>query len=294
MTMNMTRVATLPSTHQKPGKPPEDYKMDVRVVEITPTMASDWLACNTANRNPKLGSIEKYRRDMETGNWDLTGEPIIWDWDGILRNGQNRLKACVLARRPFVSFVIWGIDPSAFRSMDRNSSRTTGDVLQVSGVTNGNAIAGIAALIWRYSSGLSLDHGGRSSPTSAEVLEIVETYPEIKNSVNAIHQMPLLHLRPPALAGFLHWFLSSIDPEATSIFFEKLWTGADLSLGDPILVLRNRLERAVAASRGGVKAHALTMTEKAAFTIKTWNWWRNGDTRTVLRYGTGESFPVPV
>src|SRR4051812_48689623 len=100
------------------GDEPHDWGLTVRVVEVTPELAQQWHAMNEGNRREKRVNIARFGRDMQDGRWSLTGEPIIFDRDGYLRNGQNRLQACIRSGKSFRTLVVWGIDRRAVRSMD--------------------------------------------------------------------------------------------------------------------------------------------------------------------------------
>lgn len=80
---------------------------------ITPAMASNYLTHNEHNprKNTNRNQIEAYARDMAAGKWFANGEPIVFDANGDLKNGQHRLMAIVKANVPVYMFVIRGVDP---------------------------------------------------------------------------------------------------------------------------------------------------------------------------------------
>lgn len=87
----------------------------------------------------------------------------------------------------------------------------------------------------------------------------------------------------------LYWMLSNRDARAAEEFFHKLATGADLSAGDPILMLRNALQ-----DRNGLGERRNTRYAKrriAALTVKAWNKWRKGKTVKLLKFSDSEAFP---
>jgi len=108
-----------------------------RVCEFTPELAEYILEnLNINNRPRKAKKIIDYKRDMQADNWSLTGETIKFGTDGHLKDGQNRLAACVQAQVPFTTHAIFGIDPDTFHHMDTGKNRSANDVLSIMGVKN--------------------------------------------------------------------------------------------------------------------------------------------------------------
>jgi len=72
---------------------------------------------------------------MKAGNWKLTGESIKFGTDGMLKDGQNRLSACIQAGVPFGTHVVFGIDPEVFANMDRGKNRNPSDVFHIAQIS---------------------------------------------------------------------------------------------------------------------------------------------------------------
>jgi hypothetical protein len=97
---------------------------------ITPTKAKKILAeTNVDNRSMRRTVVERYARDMANGNWRLTSDPIKFDADGRLIDGQHRLQACVEAGKSFKTAVAYGVEVIAKEAMDTGLRRTFADVL---------------------------------------------------------------------------------------------------------------------------------------------------------------------
>lgn len=280
----MNRGAATPMTpltdNNHPGEPLWARGLDARIVDISPTMAADWLEHNTGNRKEKRGKIDCYTRDMSYGRWSLTGEPIIFDREGVLRNGQNRLLACVRSGASFRSVVMWGVEPEAFKNMDRGASRTVGDVLGIEGIGDSNQLAGAAAFLWRSEKGYAFGGGGATQPTSEETLDVLERHPEIKNSLRWKLGATKAGLTP-SLAIYLHYRFACLNAAKADAFFERLYSGEDLSSGNPILTLRNQL-------LAGLRLRQpLLVQQRAAWTILAWNAYRKGQQRKILKWVDG-------
>ena len=100
---------------------------------ITPEIASKYLTHNEHNprKNTNRNQIEAYARDMTAGKWFANGEPIVFDANGDLKDGQHRLMAIVKANVPVYMFVIRGVDPS-YTTFDYGMIRRMSQELGVS------------------------------------------------------------------------------------------------------------------------------------------------------------------
>lgn len=113
-----------------------------RVCEFTPEIAQYILEnLNINNRPRKTQKIIQYKKDMQENNWSLTGEAIKFGTDGFLKDGQNRLAACLQAQTPFTTHTVFGIDPETFHHMDTGKNRAADDVLSIMGVKSASKIA---------------------------------------------------------------------------------------------------------------------------------------------------------
>lgn len=77
--------------------------MEVR--EITPAMASEMLGHNNGNRNLSPRKVQEYARTMSEGGWRLTHQGIAVSDSGNIIDGQHRLSAVTMCRKP-IKFVV--------------------------------------------------------------------------------------------------------------------------------------------------------------------------------------------
>ena len=126
------------------------------VLEFTPAVAQFALdQFNHKNRPINPTKVIRLTKDMTTDNWSLTGETIKFGTDGLLKDGQHRLEACVRANTPFLSHVIFGIDPETFQHIDIGKRRDGADTLAMMGVPNYSTASTVIKMIIAYESGLS-------------------------------------------------------------------------------------------------------------------------------------------
>lgn len=139
-----------------------------RVVEFTPELAEHILTnLNYKNRPSKSAKIIQYARDMEADRWLLTGETIAFGSDGLLKDGQNRLAACIRAGASFKTHCMFGIDPLAFAVMDTGANRSHSDILSIMGVRNASKVTSLLKLYYAWRRGHT--NTGRIKITNEEM-----------------------------------------------------------------------------------------------------------------------------
>ena len=110
------QIATLNSLINNPPQ-------NSRTVEIGPKLAEYILAnINIGNRPKKVKKIAIYATDMLNDNWSLTGDAIKFGTDGHLKDGQNRLAACVRSGASFVTDARFGHRSQVIRPHGRGRS----------------------------------------------------------------------------------------------------------------------------------------------------------------------------
>ncbi len=125
------------------------------VVRVTPKMAEFALAeTNLKNRPLSSSKIIAYSTDMSNKNWSVTGETIKFGSDGLLKDGQHRLYACIRANTPFDTHAIFGIDPETFQHIDIGKKRDGADTLAMMQVPNYRTASTIIKMIIAYENGM--------------------------------------------------------------------------------------------------------------------------------------------
>lgn len=265
---------------------------DWEVLEITPELAKQWLERNIENnRGIRPQVVDAYARDMAAGRWHITGDPIRFDEDGNLIDGQHRLHAVIKSGVPITSCVVRGIRREAFFVIDSGIRRTMGDEFTFAGEKNAIALAAAIHQLMRYERNI-MDKGTSLKATRAEYMEELERHPEIRDSIH-FGQMTKNILRH-SIGTALHYLFSRKDKVLADEFFIKLAQGTNLEDDDPIYMLRERL------MRENIKGGKTRMVprEVIALVIKAWNAKRKNERPRSLRWrGQGEGaeeFPVIV
>lgn len=279
MTDDLTNMASTKITHA--------------IVMVTPDMAERWLANNTHNRKVRQRTVGRYKADMESGLWAMAADPIRFDRDGALLDGQHRLLALAelpdSAAIPFL--VVRGLPPESQGVMDQGSKRTPGDQLALAGVKNANAVAAAVKklLIWR--GGLMFRDTKLQHISSPQTEAWVADHVGDVEFFNSIWSYIRQNDGPPSVAGAAAFAFAQIDPVACERFFTLLARGAG-GEGHPITTLDKRLQR---NRREGLK---MPDRDYLALFVLAWNAWRGGKQMSKFQRPRGgrwseDNFPEP-
>lgn len=285
-------------------------KPEVVLETVTPAMAAKWLQTMVNNRTLSQAKAIEYAIAIDDSRWVVNGETLKFDAEGRLFDGQHRLQGCVLADKPFKSYVAYGIsDDDAFSTVDVGKNRTHGDVFSIAGYPNCNLASGAALLVYQYKN-KHFGPGGsvsrRHTKGSKEILKKLDRLP-VKGA--AVTKEELLTFSAPfkdrligavrfaenvktkkmlssgMVAGCYFLFCEKSEPDAQR-FFLDLSEGVGLSGSDPVYWLRERLMTNMASPNKLQRGAVLTLIFKA------WNKRRAGDKTKTLKLIEGEDFPV--
>jgi len=257
----------------------------IRRVLVTPAMAEKFLARNGHNRRVQDSTVRRYASEMRNGRWIFTGEGIRFDTNGNLIDGQHRLHAVILSGVPTEFLVIEGLDPEAFRGIDKGAKRMVAHDLHVAGEKNPNNLAAAIAHLRRFERGdLWTCTAVERFVSSGEAFETLARYPGIRASVAFAERAK--NVIPQSMAGFLHFVFSRHDRAIADRFFAALGDGVELGRTDPIYHLREQLLRAKADP-----ARTMDWRHRMALAIKAWNLCATGRGIKKLQFKSTEDYP---
>lgn len=104
-------------------------KIETKIMLVTPSMAREWLATNTRNRPLNKANVNKFAVAIKTGKWNLIGDAIQFDENGVLVNGQHRLEAVIMADTAAMFLVMWGMNEDAWITEGCGKVKGTSDIL---------------------------------------------------------------------------------------------------------------------------------------------------------------------
>tara|TARA_Y100000588_G_scaffold385819_1_gene479936 strand:+ start:2959 stop:3789 length:831 start_codon:yes stop_codon:yes gene_type:complete len=259
---------------------------------ITPAQAEMYLKLNRQNRKFSERNVERLMRAMNNSQWKFNGETIKIgiDEDGkeILLDGQHRLTACVRAGKPFVSYIISGLDPDVFDTIDSGKRRSLADVYSTMGCKNCSLLASSILMVDQYTVGrLGLSNKNEYPNDIAGTL--LDLYPEIVTSAALIDRIKkTLPFSGAALCAG-HYIFAQIDVQQADDFAVKMSKGIGLEEDSPIRHFREQM------IRDRSKRNIWNRHEILGSLIKVWNHVRFARpmTRSVNKWVPGTA-PQPV
>jgi len=265
-------------------------KITHSVETITPKKARQWLERNAKNRRIRARVVLKYSTAMEQDQWSMTGEPIIFNSQGDLMDGQHRLHACIDAGKAFKSVVIRGVDEGCFMDINTGASRNPGDALSIAGYSRGKLCAAAIKVIHNLEL-MEEDDTIRNlrgrDVTRQDLLAFMEEHEDsLLEATRVCEGEGKALLRPPSAFTALRFRFGQGNNLRAEQFFDQLATGADLSVDSPIHRLRNYLIKEMAQ-----KNLKRSLEWKVAVTIKAWNAWLRGDVVKQLKFHEEEQWP---
>ena len=124
---------------------------DYEIVEVTPETAMKWLDAQPRNRVVKQSAVKHYRDEYESGRWIASpAMPLMFDAEGLLRDGQHRLWAIVAFGQPVTMCIRRNVSETELFAIHDTLARRLGDDIAISldvGVGHGRYIASIGAMI---------------------------------------------------------------------------------------------------------------------------------------------------
>ena len=228
-------------------KPPENS----RVITFTPEIAEYFLRNrNEGNRPRKPAKVREYAAAMKADEWGLTGDTVKFGSDGTLRDGQNRLSACVLAGVPFTTHVVFGIDPRLFVRLDIGRNRNPADIFTIAGVSFSSDTAATVRWLALLTSDNPLN---RVTLSNEYLLDLHRTrFSDVEPSVRIGQQMRLTLAHPTGAMAALHYLFSRKNPAKATEFFNRWLNERYAKRSDPIKFLQERLRSIKSQNHGRI------------------------------------------
>lgn len=275
---------------------------DLQEIMVTPEMAALWLeSTKFNNRNISDRLVEKIARDIKQGKWIVDGNPLKFDKDGHLIDGQHRCWGIIRSNMNVSTFVVHGIDSAAINIIDTGKSRSNSDILHFNGHVNTASLANACRISIGYkkNNGNLYEWAGGSSKlhcSSSEIVREAEDNKRLTNSLQDVISMKFVKkFMGTGTAAFCHSIFSTKDKLAADEFFYLLEKGVDLEEGNAVLALRNCLTLRDHLTSKLAKGGNYRCAYLVALIIKAWNFYRDGTFVKRLRFdGDKDTYPLPV
>jgi hypothetical protein len=272
--------------------------IEITLELITPERAEHYLDklppthSDIQQRNLSTKTVDRYALDMASENWPFAGDPIRFNVDGELIDGQHRLRGVMQSKVAQMMIVIRGLERETFAVFDTGRARSFSDVLKSRGVPNVAIVSGLTRRVLHWQRGnygvqnvpRVLNPGFLGVPASPGVL--LKTFEQMESPIinaarrgNQYKNMAQPKTAAPGILAFTYLLFSHLDLERTELFFHELQVGPrQLGPEYPIFVLRERMKERVAAGKSGSPDWVWLY-----FFINTWNAWYEGKSMKALR-----------
>lgn len=254
--------------------PFDAQKVRTSVSEITPAVAREWLARDSAPMRTLPRYIQAYARDMRDDAWRLNGETLILDTSGVVLDGRKRLLACIEADASFKTVVVENVDVSNFDTINALRSRKAPDFLFIRKEEHYRTLSAVLNLVYRYYKGSV--NGGRPA-TARDTLFVLDVRPEIRESVAKTKALGRLGWH--TVAATAHHLASRVDPQKADAFFQRVVSGETRGELDPAALLRTAFENSTGSGQTRMLALAIRAwnAEYKAMPLKYLRWRQEGD-----------------
>lgn len=259
------------------------------VVRIGPPMAKALLeVANGGNRPLNKGTLALLAGEMTAGGFELTGDTLKWGKSGRLLDGQHRLGSVVASKKTLTTHAVFGLNDEVFDILDRQRTRTPGDILAMCGVKDYILVAGAVRWVAQLQEGRKGITSRGMSPRRIRELATgpmkgLASWTQQANLINKAYKAP-----PTMVAALL--FLIGKHSAAVAEAFAKDWLhgNRNFARNKNFDVLSQRIITVRAQSGGTLNRSVL-----AAMLVQTFNYWNANITATprALTWKKGWGFP---
>lgn len=262
------------------------------VENITPEQALVYLEQMPRNRRLVQAKVDRLAKDMQDGLWmpELC-DPLRFDTDGHLIDGQHRLWAVASTGLPFDFTIVRNLPTEAIYLIDSGKSRNLADALHINDEVDTACLSGAINF---YSEWLVSGFIQKTSTRTTIVngLRILGANPELRDGVRTGNVLRQTLKGGAGRWGAVVYILRSIDHDDADAFLQHLATGEDLHPAHPVLQLRRCLLDDTRSTR------KMAIYQYTALVFKAWNMWRAGQTsprKLTFRAGgrNPEAYPIP-
>lgn len=272
----------------------DGYTITEEVREITPQEAGAILATkNTKNRRVNKNHVKSLALDMINGTWRYNADPIRFDANGTLIDGQHRLYAIAISQVAELCKLVYGLNPECIKSIDVDMKpRNLSDLFTMDNIKDANNVAAIVNRYFALSNGfvalsapknqsaaVSTSHINTKS-TTEQRYEFYYSQQEVFDEITAFARTLYKRLRIMQVSDiggmFAYLFIDKHHSyDEVSSFFEQLYASSDMTC---INSLRNKLINDLSSIKKMSSSH------RQSIIAKTWNYYIKGKDVKVLSY----------
>jgi hypothetical protein len=251
--------------------------MKQSIETVTPLDAQVYLQKSTLNRKISKTLLGSLTQSIINDRFVLNGQPIIFDEEGFLIDGQHRLTACLLSDKPIEIAVVRGINKSAFNVIDCGKKRSLGDVLSIAGYKNTHELASLLRYLDGYYNYGQMDlEAFRKQYQDSLHEKILDLAKQFKAAIPCSKLATSSRIVPRTPLAFCLYVCSKIDPnDARDFYINKIKEGQELKQNTPEYVMRRKFESIKTINNSNIRTRIPHGTYIATL-LKAWNYHRNG------------------
>jgi hypothetical protein len=243
------------------------------IVLMTPQKAKEILTYkNGKNRYVRMNTVAKFVQDIKEGRWQVTHQGIAFDENGMLIDGQHRLRAISEGGKDCQIMVSYNVPRKSFSVLDCGVSRTASDNLAYINVPRAKIVAPGIKHVILYNRYPKRTWSNLPFPTHTEIANFYEKESELIDQLSAMilatHKQ-FKKVNPTALMAVCYLAAqANHDLGTISAFCHGLGKGAGLSSASPILKYRQFL-----INSNKIPAGKTLQQYSIACLIKVFNYW---------------------
>lgn len=260
-------------------------KQTMTLERITPEIAKRYLERNVNNRPASEANCELMTEEFRF-NYHLNGEPIKFDDEGNLADGQTRLTAIIRSGRTVDIWVCRNLDSDAVDILDRGRRRSNAHVLARRHEENYNMLAAAVRCVFHLLQG-GIPNSFAKSCRIDQMDQILDKYgKELRAACQFVNRYKNNKLLPPSELAFLvAWGNIIYGDGVAEPFWKQVCTAEELRRGTPQFALFHCLNK-----RDDDKQ--LKRTARLAFCVKAFNSYLSGRDMKAIRHAEGDEFPA--
>ena len=260
-------------------------------MKITPAMAGTMLARVRKPNRPVSAMKDKgYAWAMANKRWGDNRQPIQFDKNGDMVDGQHRCNAIIHSKTSIMMDLVFGVDPAAFDRIDIGKVRQASDIFAIEGIAHYATTAAATRLVLSYDQGKL---GGGSIGAQPPGYELLSYYYELRKTLDIADSTWIASafktdsLAPPSPMQASHYICARLDHDEADEFFRQVADGIGFkSRSEPGYKLRGKFNQAKKDGEIFMRGGAVL-----GWAITAWNIYRDGK-KSVLKFDKDQPFPT--
>ena len=252
---------------------------------VTPRLADEFLATRVegSQRGVERRRVQMYSKSMLEGHWRVNNDDVTFDRDGHLTNGQHRLSAIVQSQQAVRMSFKFGVEDNAILTIDEGRTRTTLDVIRITGQTMTKAEIGAVNYLYEQKN-------RKAMMPREDKLIAAQRHCEAARFACQVNKSPFA--RGPFHAALLraYYYYSTSDERARLQKFIDIINTSICENGEldgAAIVLRNYMDKSRNENTGTARDNLFRKTEAAI------QYFMSGDKICRLYGNDYELFPLP-